>query len=681
MVSAEQQVFILSNDIVPGLGMPVAAPGLRAFGLAEGLRANGLKVKTIITRGFVDRQWFRFGSPVPHPTAPDTEVVGANKLSRYLKSNAPATVVMINSNQVDHLKPIEGIRYVLDFFAPKMLETLYQRGEEYPGEELARLRRRKIRAIELADAFVVNGEKKLPYFLAWILQADRDIRQMPFEVVNMCVPLSVPKKDRDPEGPVKFAVAGYLQSWSTLGDWVKVIERQLGRPEMSLDLLVPWHWGGGNERSHESKNDLDRLTEHASVTAHSTMNYAEFQKFLSTVDVTIDLFQHNLEREYAMVTRSVISLACGVPVIHSPFTEVSPWISLLRRRVARRAARPGFAGEGHREHPGKPRDCAAKAAERPGGSPPSCWTRQWRSSPSCAFWHPGRTVADRKRMYFMTPTFRPVWRGRQDLRLRQPRPLSGLRAGDRLPRAAQAHVAAVRDPALLGHFAGTRHPVHQPGRRLRGAARPGFSHLAHPLPGTGAAPQPGGRGTSRVIFIVQNVRWANPDWINGYSVRLLSRPMARIMTNDTVLEAVEPYLNETSLTEVIRIGHDSNFFARRRTGPLGSPLKVGYTTWKSDVGDRVAGALAKEAGFEFRAIREPVGWGRATEPLSLGRCVSGYSLERGRVLSAGAGGHGGRYDSARLPTPGGWGLFTGSVRTACTRSSKTPRPTSTHCGS
>ena len=326
MVSSGEKVFILSNDIVPKLAMPVAAPGLRAFGLAEGLRANGLEVKTVITRGLADRQWSRFGRPVPHPTARDTEVVSAKSLARYLKSNAPATVVMINSNQVEHLKPIKGIRYVLDFFAPKMLETLYQRGDEYPAEELEALRRRKIRAIGLADAFTINGEKKVPYFLAWMLQVDRDVRRLPVEVVNMCLPLSPPNEVRV-GSPVRFAVAGYLQSWSTLGSWVEVVEKRLEHPKMSLDLLVPWHWGGGRERVHASKSDLDRLAGHESVTAHGTMTYAEFQEFLSTVDVSVDLFQHNLEREYAMVTRSVNALACGVPVIHPPFTEVSPWIS------------------------------------------------------------------------------------------------------------------------------------------------------------------------------------------------------------------------------------------------------------------------------------------------------------------------------------------------------------------
>jgi len=37
-------------------------------------------------------------------------------------------------------------------------------------------------------------------------------------------------------------------------------------------------------------------------------------------------------------------------------------------------------------------------------------------------------------------------------------------------------------------------------------------------------------------------------------------------------------------------------------------MRVGYTTWKSGVGDEVARMLADDPRFEFRAIREPVGW-------------------------------------------------------------------------
>src|SRR4028119_1275566 len=142
----------------------------------------------------------------------------------------------------------------------------------------------------------------------------------------MCVPAGYSGEAGPVGDGVRFAVAGYLQSWSTLGDWVGAVEGMLDHPKMSLDLLLPWHWGGRAERSHVSKGDLDRVARHPSVSTHGTMSFSEFRDFLAGVDVSIDLFQHNLEREYAMVTRSVVSLAGGVPVMHPPFTEVSPMI-------------------------------------------------------------------------------------------------------------------------------------------------------------------------------------------------------------------------------------------------------------------------------------------------------------------------------------------------------------------
>lgn len=327
MVNYGERVIVISNDIVPSMGMPVAAPGLRAFALAEGLRAHGVRVTILVVKEFVERQWLRFGRSVPHPLAPGTEIIGASRLARYIESQAPATVVMINSNQAENLRAVRGIKYVLDFFAPKMLEMLYHHSGEYPKGEMRRLREQKIEAIRLADAFIVNGAKKVPYLLAWMLQADRDIRGLPVEVVNMGVPLAWSgDADQNGKGSVRFAVAGYLHSWNTLGSWVRVLERYLNLPGVSLDLMVPWHWSS-RKYEHRSKGDLDRLRSNPSVSTHGPMSFSEFQRFLSSTDVAIDLFQHNLEREYAMVTRSVVALACGVPILHPPFTEVSSMIA------------------------------------------------------------------------------------------------------------------------------------------------------------------------------------------------------------------------------------------------------------------------------------------------------------------------------------------------------------------
>ena len=51
-----RRVIVISNDVVPGQAMPVAAPGLRAFGLASGLRQHGFDVSVITIAHLSDAQ-------------------------------------------------------------------------------------------------------------------------------------------------------------------------------------------------------------------------------------------------------------------------------------------------------------------------------------------------------------------------------------------------------------------------------------------------------------------------------------------------------------------------------------------------------------------------------------------------------------------------------------------------
>jgi glycosyltransferase involved in cell wall biosynthesis len=115
------------------------------------------------------------------------------------------------------------------------------------------------------------------------------------------------------------------------------------------------------------------------------------------------------------------------------------------------------------------------------------------------------------------------------------------------------------------------------------------------------------RSPERVIHIIQNVRHSNPGWLNGYALRLLTRPMARISTNAIVGDSIASLLDPRALHEVIDIGHDTPYFHLERSGKTSGPLRVAYTTWKSDVGDRVSSLMA-DTDLEFRAIREQATW-------------------------------------------------------------------------
>ncbi len=133
-------------------------------------------------------------------------------------------------------------------------------------------------------------------------------------------------------------------------------------------------------------------------------------------------------------------------------------------------------------------------------------------------------------------------------------------------------------------------------------------HMAHIAPRL--AP---GTAQTRIIHLVQNTRHANPFWIDGYATRLLTRPMARIMVTRETLEACLPYLNKSSPTRVITEGHDWPYFFKERGGELSRPLRVAYTTWKSQVGVQVEESLADDARFTFRSIRGVASWAELRE--------------------------------------------------------------------
>jgi hypothetical protein len=115
--------------------------------------------------------------------------------------------------------------------------------------------------------------------------------------------------------------------------------------------------------------------------------------------------------------------------------------------------------------------------------------------------------------------------------------------------------------------------------------------------------------TNRVIHIIQGIRHIYPNFVSGYALRLLSRPMTRIAISNHLCEAIAPHVNRSSVLRTIPLAHDTEYFERsRRTEDWHVPLHVAYATWKSDIGVDVERALSSDGRFKFRGIHEAVNW-------------------------------------------------------------------------
>ena len=118
----------------------------------------------------------------------------------------------------------------------------------------------------------------------------------------------------------------------------------------------------------------------------------------------------------------------------------------------------------------------------------------------------------------------------------------------------------------------------------------------------------------RLIHLVQGTRHANARWNGGANYRLLHRPMTRIAVSTAVADAIEPLVNPNGRTVTIREGHDWPFFAKDVPAspvPASHRLRILYTTWKTDLGERIARRLDDSPVHDDVAcisVSTPLGW-------------------------------------------------------------------------
>ena len=325
------RVALLCNDIPPGFGVPVAAPGIRAWSLASGLRSHGVDARLVVPTHALSRV---FGNRTGFSPPRGCDVVKSRDVSAFLEAQRFHAVVLTNFNQVGALRGVSGAAVVYDMFAPRLLELLAtQLPRNQLRKKLAEMWARKAEALRLASLVIVNGAKKLAYCqrLVSLATGSQDTKTV---VVPMGLPAhgdagsSRPPPASEVSLPARSRVlmAGYLQGWSLPGPWVKDAVSEIKDNNGILEIIAPEHWAQGG--TLERPEILREVGASDSVLFSRPTTLSSLLVRTRESRVVLDLFAESLERKYAMVTRTVTALAVGVPAIHPPFTEISP---LLRQ--------------------------------------------------------------------------------------------------------------------------------------------------------------------------------------------------------------------------------------------------------------------------------------------------------------------------------------------------------------
>jgi hypothetical protein len=291
------RVLLIHSGPAPDHGLPVTAAGLRGYGLAEGLRSHGFLVNVLaVAAGGRRREAAEAGA----------EVVRARDVAGRVTSLNPGVVVVIDPLRMPEL-PQDGFFCVLDFCSTGLLE--------YAGDRAAwaRERSRLVEAVGSADALIVSGAPKVPHYLAWALQAKRDVLTMPIRLVEFCLPAA----EREPrQGQDGLGLVIFVDSDEDLLMAADVVRQHAGHDLKAT--VVP---------SLRRAGATGELSDHDEVRVLPAPAFDELRGVLSEADLAVELPVHTLAAQYRGAADAAAALTSGVPVVYPSFGEMADAVS------------------------------------------------------------------------------------------------------------------------------------------------------------------------------------------------------------------------------------------------------------------------------------------------------------------------------------------------------------------
>lgn len=312
------KILVLTTEPLPLPGLPATGAGLRAWGLAFGLRAAGFQDVEI---GFAadsvrDRD-------VDTSVVPGVSIFERGELTSYIRQRDPDAIVLQHWG-LGRWFPEVKCPAAIDLAGPHLLERRLW-GSRDPGADY----REKIETLARMDYAVCSGKFQRHYFLPFLFQAGFEAESglcpvIPFSV-SPSPPSANPQRDL-----TAFVYGGFFLPWQDPSDALEwTLESFEKRGKGSLHVIGGPH-PGGDVSGGRYESLLEKLDGSERVTRVSPLPFDEYLNVLRQSGTAIDLMPRNPERELAFPTRTLIYLWAGLPVIHNNYDELADPIKNAR---------------------------------------------------------------------------------------------------------------------------------------------------------------------------------------------------------------------------------------------------------------------------------------------------------------------------------------------------------------
>lgn len=286
---------------------------IRAYYLGRGLAEHGIHVTFAYPRPPSPDQG---GSGESGMFEPAARLFGnSTELHALIREVQPQAILVGYWELLDFFPYDFEIPLIVDLIAPRILEILFQDGEDvghYAGRMLAQYRK--------ASRFICGTQRQRQFLIPWLILAGFDCRfEPPIDIIPISTEPASPLPRQRASDAWTLVTGGVSWPWRMAERYHQAIRDTLANGSAMRGRLLVLSGGYVHKAASDDTSDANSEREPDSDSTLKSPGLLPYRDMVSLFredcDIGIELSDYNIERDFSASFRSVEFLRCGLPVI------------------------------------------------------------------------------------------------------------------------------------------------------------------------------------------------------------------------------------------------------------------------------------------------------------------------------------------------------------------------------